>query len=57
VKGEWWLEPTTLRSDAAGQVRLSGWLGAYEIASAVDASSGRVDVGQAGDVAVEVRLG
>jgi GH35 family endo-1,4-beta-xylanase len=57
VNGEWWLEPTTLRSDAAGQVRLSGWLGAYEIASAVDASSGRVDVGQAGDVAVEVRLG
>ncbi len=32
VKGEWWLPPTPLRTDAGGRVRFSGWLGDYEVA-------------------------
>ncbi len=31
IKGEWWLPPTPLRTDAAGRVRFSGWLGDYEV--------------------------
>ena len=31
VKGEWWLKPTTLRTDDQGRVRVRGWRGAYEV--------------------------
>lgn len=31
VAGEWWLEPTTLRTDAEGRVRFTGFLGDYTI--------------------------
>ena len=33
IKGEWWLPPTTLRTDDAGRVRLDGFLGDYEVTS------------------------
>ena len=32
VKGEWWLPPTTMRTDDAGRIRVSGFLGDYEVA-------------------------
>ncbi|GAB3162187.1 endo-1,4-beta-xylanase [Myceligenerans halotolerans] len=32
VKGEWWLAPTTLRTDAEGRVDVTGLLGDYEVA-------------------------
>jgi endo-1,4-beta-xylanase len=57
VKGEWWLEPTPLRTDSAGRVRFSGWLGTYGITSAGGSASAMVHLGRAGDIAVEVRLG
>ena len=31
VKDEWWLSPTTVRTDAQGRVRLSGWHGRYAV--------------------------
>lgn len=31
VKDEWWLAPTTLRTDADGRVAVRGWLGEYEV--------------------------
>ncbi|MFT4108402.1 endo-1,4-beta-xylanase [Propionicimonas sp.] len=31
VKGEWWLPPTRLRTDAAGQVSVRGFAGDYEL--------------------------
>jgi len=34
VKGEWWLPPTNLRTDAEGRVRFGGFLGGYRIEAA-----------------------
>lgn len=31
IRGEWWLPPTTVRTDAEGRVRVEGWKGAYRI--------------------------
>ena len=52
IKGEWWLAPTDLRTDAAGRVRFSGFPGTYE----VEASGQRVmvEVDGRGDVALRV---
>ncbi|MBF0815151.1 1,4-beta-xylanase [Microbacterium paludicola] len=42
IRGEWWLPPTTMRTDAEGRVRIEGWKGDYRITlpdgSAVDAA-------------------
>ena len=54
VKGEWWLPPTTLRTDDAGRIRLSGFLGEYEVSS--DSGSARFELAEAGAVACEVQL-
>ncbi|MFQ1002206.1 endo-1,4-beta-xylanase [Modestobacter sp. SSW1-42] len=54
VKGEWWLPPTTLRTDAAGRVPVTGWLGDYSVAGPVGTATLALD--QAGPVDVEVRL-
>lgn len=54
VKGEWWLAPTTMRTDDAGQVTVQGWLGDYSVRTAgIDAPFAL----EAGAPAVEVRLG
>jgi endo-1,4-beta-xylanase len=31
VKEEWWLSPTTVRTDAGGRLPLTGWLGRYAV--------------------------
>ena len=31
VKGEWWVPPTSLRTDGDGRVEVTGWRGAYEL--------------------------
>lgn len=31
VRGEWWLSPTHLRTDAEGRIRVSGFLGDYRV--------------------------
>ncbi len=33
VKGEWWHEPTTVRTDEAGRVRVHGFLGDYRVSA------------------------
>jgi endo-1,4-beta-xylanase len=34
IKGEWWLAPTALTTDESGRVRVTGFLGEYELAVA-----------------------
>jgi GH35 family endo-1,4-beta-xylanase len=31
IRGEWWLPPTPLRTDADGRVRIEGWKGEYRL--------------------------
>ena len=52
IKGEWWLAPTTLRTDAEGRVAVSGFLGDYRV-SAGRASATFV-LEAAGEVSAEV---
>jgi GH35 family endo-1,4-beta-xylanase len=54
VKGEWWLKPTTLRSDDQGRVRVRGWRGAYQLRVG-DAAAG-FELTRGRD-ALEVRVG
>ena len=48
VKGEWWMPPTTLRTDADGVLGIEGFRGYYEIA--VGGQRSEVTVGAAGIV-------
>jgi endo-1,4-beta-xylanase len=34
IKGEWWLPPTTMRTDAEGRVDVTGYLGDYRVTAA-----------------------
>lgn len=54
VKKEWWTGPTTLKTDGAGKVRFSGYLGDYAVKSGT--ARGAVAVPAAGEAAVSVRL-
>ena len=58
IKGEWWLPPTRLRSDAAGRIRFSGWTGDYEVARTGDGdvAVGRLRIGRHDHGTGEVRL-
>jgi endo-1,4-beta-xylanase len=54
IKGEWWLSPTTRKTDAEGRVAVSGFTGDYQ----VSARGGRAEFSlpAAGPVEAEVRL-
>ncbi|MEO3744079.1 endo-1,4-beta-xylanase [Plantactinospora sp. B5E13] len=54
VKGDWWLPPTTLRTDADGRVRLTGFLGEYEVGAAGRSATFRLDT--PGEVRLDVSL-
>ncbi|WP_454083751.1 endo-1,4-beta-xylanase [Georgenia sp. Marseille-Q6866] len=54
VKEEWWLPATTLRTDAEGRVRVSGFLGDYSVGAGGAAANLALDT--AGQTAVEARL-
>jgi endo-1,4-beta-xylanase len=56
IKGEWWLGPTTLRTDAGGIVRFSGWPGDYAVRAGRDGSVGRVHLDRPGRAFGEVSL-
>lgn len=57
VRDEWWLAPTTLRTDDAGRVEVSGWAGEYAV-SLAGAPGGSVTFDlPAGSSEVEVVLG
>jgi GH35 family endo-1,4-beta-xylanase len=47
VKGEWWLKPTTLMTDANGQVTITGFAGEYAVT--VDGVTASVTVGGGGE--------
>ncbi|GAB3247054.1 endo-1,4-beta-xylanase [Kineococcus gypseus] len=55
VKGEWWLAPTTLTTDADGRVDVSGFLGDYEVAGPGGSAGFALEA--AGAQQVAVRLG
>lgn len=55
IKGEWWLAPTTLATDADGRVRFHGFLGEYDLSAAGQRATFRLD--EPGETAVEVTLG
>ena len=55
IKGEWWLAPTTLRTDAEGRVPVSGFLGDYEVRAGSDTAV--FSLTAAGDATAEARLG
>lgn len=55
VKGEWWLPPTTLRTDAEGRVRFGGFLGDYRI-EAADGDAAEVTLDEPGTVDVSAVL-
>jgi sugar lactone lactonase YvrE len=52
VKGDWWLAPTTMRTDGAGRVAVSGWLGDYEVSAGGAIAAFALD----GTAAVEAHL-
>jgi endo-1,4-beta-xylanase len=54
VKGEWWLAPTKIATDALGRVRFNGFLGDYEISVGERKAAFRLD--RPGAAEVEVRL-
>ncbi|MFD1717236.1 endo-1,4-beta-xylanase [Georgenia deserti] len=54
VRGEWWLEPTTLRTDAAGRLTFSGFLGDYELS--VDGATTAFTLAEPGAVDLELRI-
>lgn len=54
VKGEWWLAPTTMRTDAEGRLGVEGWLGDY----ALSAGGARATFALEADVpALDLKLG
>ena len=54
IKGDWWLPPTPMTTDADGRLRVSGWLGDYEITIGDRGVGFSID--RAGAASVVVRL-
>ncbi len=54
IKGEWWLQPTTMTTDAAGRLTFTGYLGDYQLA--LGAQKAAFSVGAKGEAAVSVAL-
>lgn len=50
IKGEWWLAPTTLRTDADGRVDVSGFKGDYRLTAAGTSAAFQVGHGDAVEV-------
>jgi endo-1,4-beta-xylanase len=55
VKGDWWLAPTTMVTDDAGRLTLTGFLGEYGVTWSDRTAIFRLD--EPGAATVEVRLG
>lgn len=58
VKGEWWMPPTTTRTDAAGRVAVRGFAGDYAVrpARATDAAAATFTVARGADAEASVSL-
>jgi len=55
IKGEWWLTPTKLRTDASGRVEVGGFLGDYRL-SAGDIGEASFELEAPGETSIEVTL-
>ncbi|GIJ51412.1 beta-xylanase [Virgisporangium aliadipatigenens] len=55
VKEEWWVAPTTLRTDAEGRVRFSGFLGEYGITAGGRAATFRLE--EPGPMSASISVG
>lgn len=55
IKGEWWLAPTTLRTDGEGRVPVSGFLGDYRV-SVLDVGGVDFPLDAGGPANIEVTL-
>ena len=54
VKGEWWLDATTMKTDDEGRVAISGFLGVYEVSAVGALAALRLD--RPGEIAIEASL-
>jgi endo-1,4-beta-xylanase len=54
IKGQWWIPPTAMTTDAEGRLHMRGFLGEYEISAA--GRTGRVALAEPGEQAVTVTL-
>src|ERR1035437_7614471 len=54
IKGEWWLAPTKMATDAEGRLRFNGFLGDYEVSMGVRKAAFQLD--RTGAAEVGVRL-
>jgi GH35 family endo-1,4-beta-xylanase len=54
VKGEWWLSPTTITTDAHGQFTFAGFLGDYSLVLGDDSAT--FSLSQTGDVVISVNV-
>ena len=54
IKGEWWLPPTTVRTDADGRIRVGGMLGEYAVTAGDRTATFTLD--EPGEVKIEVAL-
>ena len=54
VKGEWWLAPTTMRTDGEGRLTVEGWLGDYAVHAG---QAGGTFALEAGVPALDLQLG
>nr|BFE79653.1 hypothetical protein GCM10020093_022540 [Planobispora longispora] len=54
IKGEWWLEPTTMAVGDDGLVRFNGFLGEYEVTAEGRTAGFRLD--EPGETALSVAL-
>ncbi|OCG73606.1 endo-1,4-beta-xylanase [Microbacterium sediminis] len=48
IRGEWWTPATTLRTDAAGRIRVAGWRGRYRVSAGAAIAEFDVDEPEGG---------
>ena len=56
VKDEWWLKPTPLRTDSDGRIRITGFLGDYEVEVAGAGPATTFEIKDLGSSQAEARL-
>jgi hypothetical protein len=57
VKGEWWLSPTKMTTDAAGQVSFNGFLGEYALTIGSQKISFSLDKSGQAQVSLDLQAG
>ncbi len=57
VKDEWWVKPTPLRTDPDGRIRVTGFLGEYEVQLEGGGPTTTFEITEAGSSQFEARVG